>query len=76
MNVYPLDEVTKGAEERMRAGWTIYQQFNCGKCGIKQTIAEANLFFTSGKCEECGHVTDLVKAGCNYMAISEMGEGR
>ncbi len=28
---------------------------------------EPSKFFATGKCEACGHVTDVRAAGCNYM---------
>ena len=71
MNLYPLKETAEAAQAWMAEGFHIHQQFICGGCKIKQTCAEEDRFFTHGKCEECGHVTDLTKAGCNYMAISE-----
>jgi hypothetical protein len=44
----------------------VYQQFNCANCGIKQTMPDANVLYTAGKCEECGAITNLRKYGCNY----------
>lgn len=69
MKVYPFDEVAINALKKMTEGWTIFQQFNCAKCGTKQTIEVPNQFFTKGECEECKHVSDLVKDGCNFAAI-------
>ena len=70
MKVSPFDEVVANAEERMRDGWTIYQQFNCAHCGVKQTMPDANKFYTRGLCEECGKETNIMKDGCNFMATS------
>jgi zona occludens toxin (predicted ATPase) len=70
VNLHPFDEVAENAHRKMLEGWTIHQQFNCAHCGVKQTIAEKNRFFTRGKCEECGKETNLKKNGCNFMAIS------
>jgi hypothetical protein len=67
MNLYPFDEVAAAADERIQAGATVYQQFNCAGCGAKQTIDTPNTFHTLGTCEECGHTSDLVRDGCNYM---------
>lgn len=69
MKTFPLKEAWEGAQAYMNEGFKIYQQFNCAKCRVKQTIDVPDRFFTRGKCEECGHITDLTKAGCNYMAI-------
>lgn len=72
MKLYPFDEVAENTRSKMKGGATIHQQFNCCKCGVKQTIEEKNKFFTSGKCQECGHVTDIKKNGCNFMMIYEV----
>jgi hypothetical protein len=32
-------------------------------------VAQQDTFFGEGKCEECGHVTDLKHRGCNYAMI-------
>jgi hypothetical protein len=53
----------------MEKGGTIYQQFNCAQCGVKQTIDHANSFHKLGICEQCGHTTDIEHDGCNYMVI-------
>lgn len=68
MNLYPFYEVAKEAEEKMQEGWTIYQQFNCAKCGRKQTIETPDVFHKLGTCEECQHTTNIEQDGCNYMA--------
>ena len=70
---FPFVEVCEQAERTMNKGAKIYQQFWCENCGTKQTMDQANKFFTCGQCEECSHVTDLVKNGCNYMAHFELG---
>jgi len=67
MLLYPLDECLHGANDCIDNGGTVYQQFLCGKCGMKQTIDIPNTFYVKGACEECKHVTDLAKTGCNYM---------
>lgn len=72
MNLHPFNDVVKNAESKMREGWTVYQQFNCAGCGAKQTMPDANKFFTAGRCEECQHVTDIVANGCNFMATFSM----
>jgi hypothetical protein len=71
MNLHPFDEVAANAYRKTQEGWTIYQQWNCAHCGVKQTMSTSNKFFTSGKCEECGKITDIRKDGCNFMATSD-----
>jgi hypothetical protein len=66
---HPLMECAKTASILIDEGATIHQKFTCSACGSRQTIAEANRFFTRGKCEECSHITDIARQGCNYMVI-------
>lgn len=68
MKLHPFMDVHKEALTWMRRGATIYQQFNCQHCGIKQTMEKPNVLFEKGTCEECGRETDIRKNGCNYMA--------
>jgi transcription elongation factor Elf1 len=74
MRLYPFDEVAIDAEERVRAGHTIHQQFECEHCGVKQTMAEENQMFTTGKCEECGGITNIRSKGCNYLLVMNFGK--
>jgi hypothetical protein len=70
MKVSPFPDAVINAEVKMNEGWTVYQQFNCANCGVKQTMPDANTFYIFGKCEECGHTTNIEKDGCNFMAMS------
>lgn len=67
MKLHPFEECLKQAYKLAQAGHRVYQQFNCAKCGAKQTMDTPNAFFEQGGCEECGHITDIKKDGCNYM---------
>jgi hypothetical protein len=67
MKLHPWDEVIVAADGLIAKGIDCFQQFNCEKCGAKQTIDRPNVFHTSGICEECNHETDIKKNGCNYM---------
>ena len=69
MKLYPFHNVVPRAIELIGLGATVYQQFNCAKCGAKQTMDDANKFFTRGICEECGSETNIEKDGCNYMVV-------
>ena len=64
---FPFLEVCQKADAAIKSGWTVHQKFTCAGCGARQTIEKPNVFYTSGECEECQHVTDLREAGCNYM---------
>jgi uncharacterized protein (DUF983 family) len=67
MNLHPFNEVIKTAHERMTEGWDVHLQFNCAHCGTKQTFEEENYLSTTGKCEECGKITNLQSDGCNIL---------
>jgi len=69
MNLYPFYEVAAEAKRAMDKGATIHQQFNCARCGVKQTVDTPNTFHKLGNCEECGHTTNIEKDGCNFMVI-------
>lgn len=70
MNHYPLEDCARTAAEQVAKGHNVYQKWQCDKCDTIQTIEEPNKFYTSGKCEECGHITDMLKKGCNYMLVA------
>lgn len=69
MKLHPFYDCVKNTAELIDRGIDIQQQFICAHCGVKQTMDTPNRMFTSGKCEECGKLTDIVKDGCNYMAV-------
>jgi DNA-directed RNA polymerase subunit RPC12/RpoP len=66
---HPLHECVSTAAPLILSGATIHQKYTCSACGSRQTIAEANRFFTRGKCEECSHITNIEAQGCNYLVI-------
>lgn len=66
-NDFPVEECAQKAGRLIESGWTVHQKFTCSGCGSRQTMERENTFYTSGRCEECGHVTDIRAAGCNYM---------
>lgn len=83
INLYPWSTIVKawnkilannGADMPLRqlvgpdAKVQLFQQFQCAKCKAKQTMPDPNILYQTGKCEECGHVTNIMKDGCNYMA--------
>jgi hypothetical protein len=69
-NDYPFNEVCRTAEEKMQQGFDVYQKFTCAKCGSRQTIDTPNIFHKLGRCEECKHITNIEKRGCNYLLMS------
>lgn len=65
---HPFEEVAETANARIKEGWTIFQKFTCQNCRRRITIGVPNAFFAIGHCEECGHDSDLMENGCNYLA--------
>ena len=67
-NDYPIEECVRGAERLLsqHPGGAFFQKWTCGGCGRRVTGNTPNAFFVRGHCEDCDHVTDLEKAGCNY----------
>ena len=66
---HPWDEVLRNAEQKIAAGWTVYQKFSCSRCGQRLTMEVPNTFYPSGNCDKCGTLTDIKVAGCNFMAV-------
>ncbi len=64
----PWPELLAKADHAIKKGATLYQKFTCENCGSRQTMDTPNSFYMQGVCEECKHVTDLVKNGGGYMA--------
>lgn len=69
MRLHPFKDVVANARQKMAEGWTIHLQFNCAKCGVKQTFGEENYISATGRCEECGHITSLLDDGCNLLIM-------
>jgi hypothetical protein len=68
MKLHPFYECVMQAKTLMTKGADVYQQFNCANCSTKQTMSKPNTFYKSGRCEECGYVTNIEANGCNFMA--------
>jgi DNA-directed RNA polymerase subunit RPC12/RpoP len=73
MRLHPFAKCVIDAKPLMDNGATVHQQFNCAKCGTKQTMEEPNIFYKTGRCEECGHITNIEKDGCNYLVHFAIG---
>jgi hypothetical protein len=72
MKLYPFYEVAAAAHDAIQQGATIFQQFNCAHCGMKQTLETPNTFHKKGICEECDSLTDIEQDGCNFMWMGEV----
>lgn len=64
---YPLLEVMETAKLVVDNGGTIFQKWTCQGCGQRVTGDNPNTLTAYGQCQ-CGHVTNIAKTGCNYMA--------
>ena len=69
----PFGEVVRLADEQIAKGATVYQKFTCAGCGTRQTMEKANVFYTEGRCEECGTITDLQETGCGFLLMLSKG---
>lgn len=68
-NNYPFMQVLDEAQKQADLGAETFQKFTCASCGSRQGMDQANHWYTHGKCEECGEVTNIYKDGCNYLLI-------
>ena len=73
MKLHPWDEIIASAHEQLAKGHTVFQQFNCEKCGQKLTMDEPNKFHETGTCDRCGHLTDIKKNGMNFAVHMKFG---
>lgn len=67
MTDYPLSEMETQINEVINLGGSCYQKWTCSHCGARQTMMTPNVFYTSGKCEECEKTTEKLDEACNYM---------
>lgn len=72
---YPIAECSMAIEDILRKHphAAVYQKWTCSGCGKRITGNTANQLFEQGHCEECGHITDLRKTGCNYAVHLAVG---
>jgi len=66
-NDYPLEDCVAQAEVIIGNGGRIHQKWTCRHCGARQSMGEPNVFYRSGRCEECNNISIIQK--CNYVAI-------
>jgi hypothetical protein len=71
---HPLETVAASAKTVADSGGWVYQKFTCEACGNRLTIDVKNTFYTKGSCDQCGHITDITKTGCNFLAVWPLTE--
>jgi hypothetical protein len=71
---HPFEQILANADELIKAGAEVHFKFTCENCRARQTFDVPNALYEEGKCEECGHVTNLRKRGGNYMVVASFGK--
>lgn len=66
---HPFEEVVASADDVIARGGKVFFKFTCQWCGARQTFDVPNTLYETGRCEECGAVTNLREQGCNYLAV-------
>ena len=67
---HPFVEIALAVEDHASNGFFCYQKWSCEHCQSRQMMPNANVLYKTGKCQECGKITDIVKNGCNYLRSS------
>lgn len=65
----PVDELLKRAQEWIEQGFLVFFKWTCEKCGARLTFPEPNKFYKYGKCDQCGHVTEIKKGGFMVLKV-------
>lgn len=70
---FPLDECAARAERILAKlpDAKVFQKWTCRQCKRRLCSDIPNQFSTSGRCEYCGHVTNIKKWGCNYLVMAK-----
>lgn len=68
----PLFEIAEEIEALFEAdsNVSVFQKFTCECCGSRQTMDRPNVLYTTGRCDECKHITDIFANGCGFMMVS------
>jgi hypothetical protein len=65
---YPMDDILTEVNKVLEnPNVNVFQKFTCAGCGNRLTIEEPNTFYTSGKCDACGHITDIKKGRLQFL---------
>ena len=66
---YPLDVIAKSCDLVIKRGGFILQKWTCEGCNRRITGNNVNVMVEQGHCQDCNHVTDLRRRGCNFMLL-------
>lgn len=70
---HPFEQVRDNFAKKVGEGGMALQAWTCDGCGAIQRMSQINGFYTEGQCENCGHVTNLVRKGCNFTLMLPLG---
>jgi hypothetical protein len=71
-NDQPLLALAESANLVIESGGVVFFKWTCAGCGDRVTATTPNTFTHFSKHEDCGHVTDTLKSGGNYVAIKPL----
>jgi hypothetical protein len=66
---YPFEEIALAAEELIAQGHVVFIKWTCEGCGRRVAFDQPNVICRFGKCDECGHVTNVERRGGNYLVM-------
>lgn len=71
----PFYFIAQEMEEQIALGATTFQKFSCLSCNARQTMPVPNVLYKTGKCQECGFITDIEATGCGFMLVASDDPG-
>jgi hypothetical protein len=74
-NDSPLVDLAESAAKVIADGGTIFFKWTCAGCGDRVTATEPNTFTPFSEHDDCGHITNTLKTGGNYLAITGVSAG-
>lgn len=66
----PFYEIVNEAGTMADLGATCFQKFTCLACNTRQTMDTPNVFYKTGRCQECSFITNLEVEGCGFMLVA------
>lgn len=66
----PFYEIAAEIEQLVGLGATCFQRFTCEACLARETMPDPNVLYKAGRCDECGHITNLELRGCGFMLVA------
>jgi len=65
----PVEEALLIADRLVAQGAIIFFKYTCENCGRRLMCSVPNTFFKRGRCEHCGHITEIKKCGFVIMGL-------